>query len=154
MNELLKDRLKQSMVLAALFSIGLLWLLFALYSLPTSLGLSEHFSSAWVKVYVLTICVFGVGIGAYFLVLNSKKEIVVYVEKKAEERAEEEKTREQQNAISVAEITQALKTADSEKTIAQQALLEICKKVEAGQGALRGRPGPGALGQVPSVLHH
>ena len=136
MNELLKDRLKQSMVLAALFSIGLLWLLFALYSLPTSLGLSEHFSSAWVKVYVLTICVFGVGIGAYFLVLNSKKEIVVYVEKKAEERAEEEKTREQQNAISVAEITQALKTADSEKTIAQQALLEICKKVEAGQGAL------------------
>lgn len=136
MNELLKDRLKQSMVLAALFSIGLVWLLFALYSLPSTLGLTENFSSTWVKMYILTAAVFGIGIGAYFLAINSKKEIVVYVEKKAEEKAAEEKSREQKNAISVAEITATLKKLSNEKEIAQQGLLEICNKVEAGQGAL------------------
>ena len=136
MNELLKDRLKQSMALASLFSIGLVWLLFTLYSLPAKLGLTDHFGSIWMKVYILTIVVFGVGIIAYFLLLNSKKEIIVYVEKKAEEREAEEKTRAEKNAISVAGISEILKKTASEKEVTQQALLEICNKVEAGQGAL------------------
>lgn len=127
MKELLNDRLKQSMVLAALFAIGLVWLLFALYSLPATLGM---------KIYLLTAGVFGIGIAAFFLAVNSKKEIVVFVEKKAEDKAAEEKTREQKNAISVEEITTTLKNTSKEKEIFLKGLLEICTKVEAGQGAL------------------
>lgn len=136
MKELLKDRLKQSMVLAAFFAIGLVWLLFSLYTLPTSLGLTGDFSSTWSKIYILVIAVFGIGISAYFLVLNSKKEVVVFVEKKAEDKSAEQKTREEKNAIGVEEITAILKRLSEEKEISQNALLEICKKVEAGQGAL------------------
>ena len=69
MKELLKDQLKQSMVLAALFAFGLVWLLFALYSLPAQLG---------AKIYILTPVVFGMGIAAFFLAVNSKKENVVF----------------------------------------------------------------------------
>ena len=67
MKELITDRLKLSMVLAGLFSMGLIWLLFSIYSLPASLGLTDNFSAAWMKVYLLTITVFGIGIAAYFL---------------------------------------------------------------------------------------
>ncbi len=127
MKELLKDRLKQSMVLAALFAIGLVWLLFAFYSLPVAVG---------ANTYILAASVFGIGIAAYFLAVNSKKEIVVFVEKKAEEKNAEEKTRQEKNAISMADITATLKNISKEKEISQQGLLEICTKVEAGQGAL------------------
>ena len=136
MKELLTDRLKISMVLAGLFSIGLIWLLFSIYSLPASLGLTDNFSAAWMKVYLLTIAVFGIGIAAYFLLLNSKKEIVVYVEKKAENKLATEAETQQKNAISLAPITEALAKSSKKKEITQTGLLEICNKVEAGQAAL------------------
>ncbi len=136
MKELLTDRLKQSMILAALFSIGLVWLLFLLYTLPANLGLTDNFSAVWMKVYVLTIGVFGTGILAYFLALNSKKEVIVFVEKKAENALTSEEKTHQKNTISLHELTDVLQKTSKPKEITNQALLEICNKIEAGQAAL------------------
>ena len=137
----LKDPARLSQLLALLFVGGMLFSAYSLYQLPNQLALAgQDIAPVWpyfTKAFILIGFTFLLGLASFAVAAQVKREVVVYVEKK---KTQEEEQRNQQNGeegesrdtSSFRQLLQAAKGKDA----LQVGLNEMCKLVEAGQGAL------------------
>lgn len=136
----LKDPAKLSQLVALLFFVGILSSAYALYQLPTALSLSgQDITLAWpqfLTVFFVVGATFVLGFIAYTLSLRVKKEVIVYLEKKrsvdASQRSEAGDTGESRDVSSFRTKIEQTKPQE----VLQVGLTELCRHVEAGQGAV------------------
>lgn len=136
----LKDPAKLSQLVALLFFVGILLSAYALYRLPVALSLSgQDVSLAWshfTTAFLVVGATFVLGFTAYTLSLRVKKEVIVYLEKKrateASKQSEEDSTGESRDVSSFRTLIEQAKKQE----MMQVGLNELCKQIEAGQGAI------------------
>ena len=137
MTGLFNDRYYVNLILAVMFVLGIGFSLYAVYSLPASLSLSEGFQSEFIDVYVLLGITFVIGVSVVVMALRYKKEIVVFRDRRIETEDEKREHAEQagKTTISLESVKNTLQQSH-QKDLLQASIQAICKQLEAGQGAL------------------
>lgn len=137
MTGLFNDRYNLNLILAVMFVLGIGFSLYAVYSLPASLSLSEGFQSEFIDVYVLLGITFVIGVSVAVMALRYKKEIVVFRDRRIETEDEKREQAEQagKTTISLESVKNTLQQSQ-QKDLLQASIQAICKQLEAGQGAL------------------
>lgn len=137
----LKNLDKLSLLLAALFFIGIVFSSYVLFTLPHDLvfkgGMISTGVASWVyaKLFTIITITFALGVIAINTSLKAKKEIVVFKEKKSEdETSKSTRTESGKSSIDLQAFTNAMKGAKTEKSL-QVGLNSICQMLQAGQGA-------------------
>lgn len=137
MISLFSDRYKISLILAALFILGIGVTLYSIYSLPHGLQLSDGYEGEFTRVYVVVGCTFALGAFTLLYALRYKKEVLVFRDRALEASlAQHDADQAGKTTISLDSVITPLKQAQNEKDMMQLALHAICKQVEAGQGAI------------------
>lgn len=144
----LKDSAKLSLIITGFFFVGILSSAYVMYTLPHDMMYSQAIDvqnmalaqGVFTKLFMVTGLTFLVGVAALYISLRTKREIIVYREKKQDARdiikgqsTNSEGELESRDTTSFRTTIQQLK---GEKEIFQEGLNLICKHVEAGQGAL------------------
>jgi hypothetical protein len=139
--ETIKDPQKRSILMAALFFIGILFSAYFLLTLPHDLvfrgGMTTSGLATFVyaKVFVVIVITFALGFLAINATIKSKKEIIVYKEKKSESDTSQTNSTDSQTAlIDIQTFTNTIKNA-KEGNALQAGLNSICQLLQAGQGA-------------------
>jgi len=136
----LKDPGKLSLLLSALFYVGLVSSAFVLVTLPHDLVTKGGMTSngletlVYTKLFITLVVTFGLGIFAINTTHKAKKEIVVFKEKKTETSATSKGETTEQSSFDTLAFTKALKGATSGQ-LYQIGINQICKALNAGQGA-------------------
>ena len=137
----LKNLDKLSLLLAALFFIGIVFSSYVLFTLPHDLvfkgGMISTGVASWVyaKLFTIITITFALGVIAINTSLKAKKEIVVFKEKKSEDETNKStRTESGKSSIDLQAFTNAIKGAKTEKSL-QMGLNSICQMLQAGQGA-------------------
>ena len=141
---LFKNQAKFGLLTSIFFFGGIIMSAFVLYMLPHNLiykGQVANVDGAWpvfTQLFIIIAVTFAVGIGAITLILLSKKETIVYLEKKRTENATTEGANGSQNDNMelVKVFRAAIYESKTEKEILQQGLNSMCKQLDAGQGAI------------------
>jgi putative methionine-R-sulfoxide reductase with GAF domain len=137
MISLFSDRYKISLMLAALFILGIGASLYFIYSLPHGLQLAAGYEPEFTKVYIILGSTFILGALTLLYALGYKKEIVVYRDRALEASiAQHEADQAGKTTISLESVITPLAQAHNEKDTLNLALHAICKQLEAGQGAI------------------
>jgi methyl-accepting chemotaxis protein len=137
MIDLLKDRYKLGILLATLFSLGILISAYQIYRLPHTLMLNDAFHPAMLNVYLTLAFTFGLGFLALWFALNHKNELIVFRDKVLDQNIDGRDSAESsQTTISMDAVRESIQQAKNEKDILQSGLHAICKQLEAGQGAI------------------
>jgi GAF domain len=140
----LKNSSRLSMMVTVVFFVGVLVSVFLLSTLPHALVINGGLPTlelAWpilVRLFVAIGLTFLAGIAALNFSLQSKKETVVYLEKKNEATSQEGSHETETDGTNFSSVTEALNQKGTEKEILQQALNALCQQVQAGQGAFYG----------------
>ncbi|MCX8491666.1 MAG: GAF domain-containing protein [Cyclobacteriaceae bacterium] len=136
----LKDPSKLSLLLSALFYVGLVSSAYVLVTLPHDLVFKGGMISnglatlVYTKLFFTLIVTFGLGIFAINTSNKAKKEIVVFKEKKIETSETISGDNTEQSSLDTHAFTKALKGATSGQ-LYQVGINQICKALNAGQGA-------------------
>lgn len=136
----LKDPGKLSLLLSALFYVGLVSSAYVLVTLPHDLVFKGGMISTglatlvYTKLFITLIVTFGLGVFAINTTSKAKKEIVVFKEKKTETSATSSGDTAEQSSLDTQAFTKALKGASSDQLF-QVGINHICKALDAGQGA-------------------
>lgn len=137
MIDLFKDRYKVSLIMAALFLIGVMASLYQVYRLPHNLMLTEGYHPALFNVYLVLGFTFFIGAFTLWSALNYKNEVIVYRDKQIDlYNASQENVENNKSTISLDQVRESLKQAKTEKEAGIAGLTVICKQLEAGQGAV------------------
>lgn len=137
MISLFSDRYKISLILAALFILGIGASLYFIYSLPHGLQLSAGYETEFTGVYIVVGATFFLGALTLLYAMGYKKEVVVYRDRALEASiAQHETDQAGKTTISLENVSAPLNQAHNEKDTLQLALHAICKQLEAGQGAI------------------
>ena len=137
MISLFSDRYKISLMLAALFILGIGASLYFIYSLPHGLQLSGGYEPLFTKVYMVIGATFLLGALTLVYALRYKKEVIVFRDRALEASiAQHEANQGGKTTISLDSVIAPLAQATNEKDTMQLALHAICKQLEAGQGAI------------------
>jgi methyl-accepting chemotaxis protein len=131
----LQNHSRVSLLAGLLFVAGLLFSVFQLVVLPGRLSLaglpdaqvSQLVTPLWVSIGLALL----LGATSLYLLVSSKKEVIVYLERKRETESQKTNGREQ-----TADVASVLKSLEAEKTDpAGSSLSAICQWLQAGQGA-------------------
>jgi len=137
MISLFSDRYKISLILAAIFIVGIGASLYFIYSLPNGLQLAHGYEPEFTKVYLVAGVTFLTGALTLFYAMRYKKEVIVFRDRALEASiAQHEAEHAGKTTISLESVITTLSQATHEKDTLQLALHAICKQLEAGQGAL------------------
>ena len=137
MISIFKNSYKLSLTLATFFIVGMAASLFAIYSLPGSLRLTDGYQPEFINVYMITAITFMAGALAVVLALRYKKEVVVFRDRTLEAAAAKKHEAEQaKNSISLEGLITNIEQANNTKDILDAGLNTICKQLDAGQGAI------------------
>lgn len=137
MISLFSDRYKISLVLGAIFILGIGVSLYFIYSLPNALQLAHGYEPEFTKVYFVIGVTFLIGALTLFYAMRYKKEVIVFRDRALEASiAQHEAEQAGKTTISLESVVTTLSQANNEKDTLQLALHAICKQLEAGQGAL------------------
>jgi len=139
-----KDQARLGRFISIFFFAGIVISAFVLFMLPHNLvykGQVANIDGAWpvfVQLFVVMTVTFAIGIGAITYVLISKKETIVYLEKKRNENSSADGANGSQSGDT--DLTKAFRaaidSATSEKEILQSGLNSLSKQLDAGQGAI------------------
>jgi hypothetical protein len=137
-----RDSSRQTLFLSLIFMLGVLLSAYALFMLPHELVFKGNVANVslatwvFVKLGTVVMATFLIGIFAISIAIQTKKETIVYIEKKAEEEKVTEA--QQDNRDEVLFDLEAFKDNVMEKGEAylQGALNELCEATQAGQGAI------------------
>ncbi|NOS55333.1 MAG: GAF domain-containing protein [Cyclobacteriaceae bacterium] len=136
----LKDPSKLSLLLSALFYVGLVSSAYVLVTLPHDLVFKGGMISTglatlvYTKLFITLIITFGLGIFAINTTNKAKKEIVVFKEKKNEATTTTNGDTAGQSSFDTQAFTRAIKGATPDQLF-QVGINHICKTLDAGQGA-------------------
>lgn len=137
MISLFNDRYKISLLLAALFILGIGVSLYFIYSLPQGLQLAQGYAPAFTKVYGILALTFAAGALSLLNALRYRKELVVFRDRALEASvAKHEAEQAGKTTISLDTVLTMLAQAKNESDTLQLGLQAICKQLEAGQGAV------------------
>jgi GAF domain len=137
MISLFTDRYKVSLLLAAIFVLGIGTSLYFIYSLPHGLQLAKGYEASFVKVYAVIGITFLVGAISLINALRYRKEIIVFRDRALEASiARQEAEQAGKTTISLDNVLTALGHTKDENDALQVGLQVICKQLEAGQGAV------------------
>jgi hypothetical protein len=137
MIELFKNQYKVGLMLAALFCLGIIASVYAVYSLPHNLMLAEGYEAVFVPVYTTLAITFFLGALTIWYALKYKNEVIVFKDRETKTNAsDKDQTGGSQTTISLESVKDNLRQAKTEKEILQSGLQAICKQLDAGQGAL------------------
>ena len=137
MISLFSDRYKISLILAAIFILGIGASLYVVYSLPNGLQLAHGYEPEFTKVYFVIGATFLIGSFTLFYTMRYKKEVIVFRDRALEASiAQHEAEQAGKTTISLESVITTLSQAKNEKDTLQLALHAICNQLEAGQGAL------------------
>ena len=143
----LKDSRRLSLYVTVFFFAGILASAYVMYTLPHDMMFSQAIEvhnmslaqGVFMKLFIVTGVTFLIGVAAINIGSRAIKEIIVYRDKKkdstdaAEQSTNSEGELESRDTTSFRTTIQQLK---SEKEIFQVGLNQICKQLDAGQGAL------------------
>jgi methyl-accepting chemotaxis protein len=136
----LKDPGKLSLLLSALFYVGVASSAYVLVTLPNDLVVKGGMISTgletlvYTKLFVTLIVTFGLGVFAINTTKKVKREIVVFKEKKTETLATSSGDTAEQSSFDIQAFTKALKGATPDQLF-QVGINQICNALDAGQGA-------------------
>lgn len=146
--ELIKNKQKMSLILTLLFFLGILLSAFMLYNLPGNLiyksqvldlAGKDRAMGQFIQLYLFIGLTFLLGVFALNSVIKSKKEIIVYVDRK-EEKAETKKTAAEETLeeqhIDSSMYKDILNSQLSKEEIINNFLIKFAEMLKAGQGAL------------------
>lgn len=134
--QLFKDRLRSSHLLTALFFLGVLVSVYFLYTIPSTLYLTDGFARLTTPYIILTLT-FIVGIVALIFALEYKKEMVVIRDRVISTKDEQAANQASQAAsFNIGLIHSALKDVKSTNDIFHNGLQTIGKVLQIGQGAI------------------
>lgn len=136
MISLFSNRYKLSLILTALFIIGIGVSLYYIYSLPAGLRLSSGYEPAFTPVYVVIGGTFALGVLTLLYALGYKKEVLVFRDRALENALMHQETDQTKTTISLDKVVSTLEQAQDKKETLQLALHTVCKQLEAGQGAV------------------
>lgn len=137
MISLFNDRYRISLLLAAVFILGIGVSLYFIYSVPNVLQLTAGYEPAFTKVYVVIGITFLAGSLSLVNALRYKKEIVVFRDRKLEaDVARQEAEQAGKTTISLDKVLTMLRQAKNENETLQLGLQAVCAQLEAGQGAV------------------
>jgi GAF domain-containing protein len=149
MISLFSDRYKISLILAALFVLGIGASLYFIYSLPHGLQLASGYQVEFTNVYIILGGTFVAGALTILYALRYKKEVIVYRDRALEASiAQRDAEQGSKTTISLESVITPLKQAHNEKDTMHLALHAICKQLEAGQGAMYGVVEDGGIRKV------
>ncbi len=131
----LQNHSKVSLALGLMYLVGFLGSAYQLVVLPGQLSLSGLPGEQVVALSAPLLVTIGVtlliGILALYLVITSKKEIVVYLE-----RNQSTETQKTDTETGSADVSSVIKTIQQQKhEVANHALSALCQWLQAGQGA-------------------
>jgi methyl-accepting chemotaxis protein len=111
--------------------------IYMIYSLPTSLRLSDGYQSQFLDVYLVLATTFIVGVASMLMAFRYKKEIIVFRDKIIDTAQQQRDNAEQagKTTISLDSVKSALES-DNRKEALHNCLQSLCRQLEAGQGAL------------------
>jgi len=137
MISIFKNTYKLSLTLATIFILGMAVSLFAIYSLPGSLRLSDGYQPEFLNVYLIIASTFLVGAFGLVLALRHKKEVIIFRDRALEAAvAAQQEADQNKSTISLQGVITGLEQAKGHKAILAAGLNTICKQIEAGQGAI------------------
>lgn len=136
MISLFSNRYKLSLILTALFIIGIGISFYYIYSLPAGLRLAGGYESAFTPVYTVVGLTFVLGVLTLLYALGYKKEVLVFRDRALENALLQQESDHSKTTISLENVVTTLEQGRDKKEILQLALHTICKQLEAGQGAV------------------
>lgn len=141
LQEWAKDPVKLGFGLVIIFFISILFSTYKLASLPSDLvykgGMTKSGSEGWIFVSLFTSVgiTFLLGLAAIYVNQRVKKEMVVFVEKKDEQKSSSDTRTSDESYFDLKGFQESLSKLGTAKEKQQQGLNQICKYLEAGQGA-------------------
>ncbi|MBT1696318.1 GAF domain-containing protein [Fulvivirgaceae bacterium PWU4] len=136
MIDLFKDRYKLSLLMAALFLVGIMASIYQIYRLPYNLMISDGHPALF-NVYLVPGITFLIGAFTVWHALTYKNEVVVFRDKQTDTTdADGNRSDTDKATISLDNVKDSLRQGGTEKTIIQAGLHAICKQLDAGQGAV------------------
>lgn len=136
MTELLRDRYKVGLALAALFILGIILSLYSVYSIPHKLMIGNAFHPGMVSTYVILMLTFIAGGVALWYSLGYKNEVIVFRDKQiTNETTDQSQTNSSQTTISLETVRTSINQAKGNDKILRAGLEAICRQLDAGQGA-------------------
>jgi len=134
MIDLFRDRYKLSLLMAALFFLGVVASFYQIYRLPYNLMLPSENHPAFMGVYLVLGLTFLIGALSLWWTLSIRKEVIVFRDKQAEDSAlAKEQSETGKTTISLDSVKEQLK---NQKDILKAGIQAICKQLDAGQGAI------------------
>ncbi len=138
----LKNSTKQTIWLTIIFILGILFSVYKIFMLPHDLLFYGNVanvslaSSVFMQLSIVVVATFIVGILAISISIQTKKETIVFVERKKEENeiAIENQTQEEL-LLDIASFESTLDKFNQEELL-QKALDKLCELTQAGQGAI------------------
>jgi putative methionine-R-sulfoxide reductase with GAF domain len=135
--ELFKDRYKLGLLAATFFLLGIIISAYQVYRLPHNLMLADGYHSAFFPVYLTLAVTFLIGALTVWSTLNYRNEVIVYRDKQLDKNsAGKDNNEDSHSTISLDNIKDSLRQAQTEKEAVQAGLHAICKLLDAGQGAV------------------
>jgi transcriptional regulator with GAF, ATPase, and Fis domain len=131
------DRYSINLLMAIAFIVLMAISIYMIYSLPTSLRLSDGYQSQFLDVYLVLATTFIVGVASMLMAFRYKKEIIVFRDKIIDTAQQQRDNAEQagKTTISLDSVKSALES-DNRKEALHNCLQSLCRQLEAGQGAL------------------
>lgn len=137
MMDLLKDRYKIGLLMAALFFLGVIVSVYTIYSLPHNLMLGDGYQALFAKVYLILGLTFFLGGFTIWYALQHKNEVIVFRDRQLETKTNEKENGESGlSTISLESVKANLKQSKNEKEVLQSGLHAVCKQLDSGQGAI------------------
>lgn len=138
---ILKDPRKLSLLVAALFCLGILISAYFLFTLPSELkmqgGLTDAMrtTSIFATTFSVVVITFLLGVLAINQAMRVKREIIVFKEKENAVEKQDATKAAQDSAIDMQAFKNAIKNENGLKAW-QEGLNALCNVLQAGQGAL------------------
>ncbi len=133
--QIVKDKLRSSHVLTALFFLGILFSVYFLYRIPSTLYLTDGFYRL-IPLYIVIAATFMLGAAALIFALEYKKELVVIRDRVVSNKDEENAQTAQATSYNIGLVHSALKEAKKTTDILHKGLQTIGKVLQVGQGAI------------------
>jgi hypothetical protein len=140
----LKDRTQAGKWISIFFFIGIVVSCLVLFMLPHNLVYKGQVSSvdgAWsvlTQLYLVIGFTFLIGVGAIIVSLFTKKETIVYLEKRKDGKSSTDAagTDQSENTDIIKAFKSSTDQVKNQKDFIQQGLNFLCKQLDAGQGAI------------------
>ncbi|HYG04104.1 MAG TPA: GAF domain-containing protein [Chryseosolibacter sp.] len=137
MTELLRDRYKVGLALAALFILGVIISLYSVYSIPHRLMIGNAFHPGMASTYIILLLTFISGGVALWYSLGYKNEVIVFRDKVTiTDDNDQSQGNSSQTTISLENVRTSINQANGAEKVLRAGLEAICKQLDAGQGAV------------------